>query len=139
MSDVLKDTFTVNDTNGGEYTFRIPSIVFDMQVSYKAAEIRRRAYPEGQGALGTIDFQAVQFSRYCAFLELYLTGANKLWPYGFEESRIDKLDPKVLPVVNFEKFPVSSGDLIYEVGAAFEEAYSRFRRPGNSDQRPAGP
>ena len=139
MSEVLKDTFTVNDSSGGEYTFKIPSIVFDMQVSYKAAEIRRRAYPEGQGALGTIDFQAVQFSRYCAFLELYLTGANKLWPYGYGEDQIDKLDPKVLPVVNFEKFPVASSDLIYEVGGAFEEAYAQFRRPGHSDRRLASP
>ena len=139
MSDILKDSFTVKDSTGGEYSFKIPSIVFDMQVSYKAAEIRRRAYPDGGGALGSIDFQAVQFSRYCAFLELYLLGANRLWPYGLADDAIEKLDAKTQTAVNFEKFPVTSADLVYEVGGAFEEAYAQFRRPGDPDKRPPGP
>ena len=139
MSGALQETFTVKDSDGGEYTFKIPSISFDIQVSYKAAEIRRRAYPDGGGAIGGIDFQAVQFSRYCAFFELYMTASSRLWPYGFDDSDIDKVDPRKAPLVDFEKFPTDCGDLVYEVGGLFEQEYAGFRRPRNSDKRPPSP
>lgn len=139
MSGVLQESLTVKDSEGGEYTFKIPTITFDIQVSYKAAEIRRRAYPDGGGAIGAIDFQAVQFSRCCAFLELYLTASSRLWPYGMADSDIDKLDPRTPPLVNFEKFPASVGELVYEVGGLFESEYAQFRRPGNTDKRSVSP
>jgi hypothetical protein len=138
MSGALQEAFTVMDSEGGQYTFKIPTITFDMVVGYKAAEIRRRAFPEAGGTLGALDFQAVQFSRCCAFLELYLTASTKLWPYGFKDSDIDKLDPRAPPVVDFEKFPVSCSDLVFEVGGAFETEYARFRRPRDTDKRPTG-
>lgn len=136
MSGVLQETLVVKDSEGGEYTFKIPTITFDIQVSYKAAEIRRRAYPDGGGAIGAIDFQAVQFSRCCAFLEMYLTASSRLWPYGYRDSEIDKLDPRNPPVVNFEKFPAEAGELVYEVGGLFEAEYAQFRRPRDTDKRP---
>jgi hypothetical protein len=136
MSGVLQDSFTVKDSEGGEYTFKIPTIAYDMLVGYKAAEIRRKVYPEGGGAIGPIDFQAVQFSRCCAFLELYLIASTRLWPYGFRDSEIDKLDPRVPPAVDFEKFPVECSDLIFEIGGLFEAEYAQFRRPRAADKRP---
>src|ERR1700761_8324580 len=138
MSDVLKETITVKDSKGGEYTFRIPTISYDIQVAYRAADVRRRAYPEAAGILGAIDLQAVQFSRYCAILELFLVGSTTLWPYGFKDSEIDKLDPRSPPVVNFERFPAVSIDMVYEVGGAFESEYAQFRNPGDTNNGSTG-
>jgi len=138
MSDVLADRLTVT-VGQHTYDFRMPSIRFDIEVGYRAADVRRRAYPEGMGALGAVDFSAVQFSRACAYLELYLIGASTLWPYGIADDHdLSRVDPAKPPKVDFEKFPISAADLVLEVGAAFEDAYGRFRRPGLVNGRSAG-
>jgi len=138
MSDVLADKFTVT-VDGFDYEFKIPAITYDIAVGYRAADIRRRAFPEGMGALGSIDFNAVQFSRCCAYLELYLTGSSALWPYGVaDDADLGKVDMNRPPAVDFEKFPVSAADTVLEVGYAFEQRYAQFRRPRHSDKRPAG-
>lgn len=138
MSDVLADRFTV-DVDGHQYTFRIPTIKFDIETGYKAADVRRRAYPEAGGTLGAVDFSAVQFSRACAYFELYLTGATTLWPYGFvDDSDLSKVNPATPPIVDFEKFPVSAANTVLKVGAAFDERYADFREPRHRDNRPAG-
>lgn len=129
MSDVLADRFTV-DVDNQTYDFRIPSIRFDIEVGYKAADVRRRAFPEAGGALGAVDFQAVQFSRACAYLELYLIGSSTLWPYGFaDDADMSKINAANPPKVDFEKFPVSAAETLLEVGFAFEQKYAQFRRP----------
>ncbi len=129
MSDVLADRFTVS-VDGHDYTFKIPTIRYDIETGYRAADVRRRAYPEAGGTLGAVDFSAVQFSRACAYLELYLVGSTTLWPYGFaDDSDLSKVNLAAPPAVDFEKFPVSAADTILEVGAAFDQRYADFRRP----------
>lgn len=137
MSDVLADRFQIT-VDGDIYDFRIPTITFDIIVGYKAADVRARAYPESQGILGTIDFGAVTFSRYCAYLELYLISASTLWPYGYDfDSDINSIDMSRPPSVDFTKFPVSASDTLMEVGAAFEQRYAQFRRERYSRKRSA--
>jgi hypothetical protein len=127
MSDVLQDRIAV-EVGGFTYQFRIPTITYDLQVGYKAADVRARAYPESQGILGAIDFQAVNFSRCCACLELYLAAADTLWPYGYDfDTPLSEVDMTRLPAVDFTKFPVSAADAVVEVGQAFQDRYAQFR------------
>ncbi len=138
MSDVLADKFTI-EVDGHSYEFRIPSIRYDIETGYKAADIRRRAFPESQGALGAVDFNAVQFSRACAYLELYLVGSSTLWPYGFaDDADISKVNAANPPKVDFEKFPISAAETVLEVGYAFEQQYAQFRRPRHRNNGSAG-
>lgn len=123
---------------GDTYTFKVPTIKFDIEVGYKAADIRRRGFPEAGGGLGTVDYAVVQFSRHCAYLELYLTKATTLWPYGFETDDGSQIDMNKAPVVDFEKFPASCADIVVDVGAEFETQMQRFRRKRNTDKKPAG-
>ena len=129
MSDILKTSFDVT-VNGVTYTFKIPSIAFDIETSYKSQEIRQRAYPAGGGALAGADGQAFRFSRCAAYMELYLTAATDPWPYSVG---LDKA-----PVVDFQQFPPTKADEVYAVGDAFETDYGRFRRTGSFDNPPAG-
>jgi hypothetical protein len=139
MSDVLADKFTVV-VDEQSYEFRIPSIKYDIESGYRAADIRRRAFPESQGALGAVDFNAVQFSRACAYLELYLVGSSTLWPYGFaDDADVSKINAANPPKVDFEKFPVSAAETVLEVGYAFEQQYAQFRRPRHRRAEPVSP
>jgi hypothetical protein len=139
MSDVLADRFTI-DHDGASYEFKIPSIRFDIETGYRAADVRRRAFPEGHGELGSVDFNTVQFSRACAYLELYLVGSSTLWPYGIaDDSDLSKSNMAQPPKVDFEKFPISASNTVLEVGFAFEQRYAQFRRPRHSANRPTGP
>lgn len=137
MPDILQDTFSVT-VDGDEYVFKVPTIKYEIELGYRAADVRRRAYPESGGTLIAADYASVQFSRACAIMELYLTKASTLWPYGFadgaETAEIDFAKP---PKVDFEKFPVNCTELLYQVGEAFENEITRFRRRRNPDQRPA--
>jgi hypothetical protein len=129
MADPLQTTFDVqvgNDT----YTFRIPSIKFDVQVSYRAWDVRKRCEPEGGGVLAGVDTAAYNFSRYAAYMELYLDRATVAWPFSVGAGGV--------PRVDFERFSSEHLDDVYAVGAAFDEAYARFRRGGDTDGRPAG-
>lgn len=138
MSDVLAEKFTI-EVGGDTFEFRIPSIKYDIETGYKAADIRRRAFPESQGALGAVDFNAVQFSRACAYLELYLVGSSTLWPYGFaDDADVTKVNAANPPKVDFEKFPISAAETVLEVGYAFEQQYAQFRRPRHRRTEPAG-
>ena len=132
MSDVLQSTFDVTVGND-VYTFRAPSIKYRFELGGRAADIRRRAYPDGivNERVGLVDWQTVNFSRACAILELYLVKASVTWPYGTENpAEVDLSKP---PVVNFEKFPAAREDLVEAVGLAFEQELTRFRNGGNLD------
>lgn len=120
MADVTQQTFDVS-YEGASFTFRIPKITHDVEVGYKAADVRRRAFPEGRGYIDGLDYSAVQFSRYAAYLELYLTAATAEWPFSAGA------DGK--PVVDSTKFPFEFQEDVYGLGAAFETELSRFRRP----------
>jgi hypothetical protein len=137
MPEPLQDRFDV--TLGTDvYTFRMPTIKFDIEVGYRAGEVRAKAYPPGVGALGGVDFQAVNFSRYCAILELYLLKATTLWPYGYSDDDLGKVDFNRPPEVNFEKFPFGATDDVWAVGAAFEAEIQKFRRRRDPDAARAG-
>ena len=137
MSDVLSDRISVT-VEQNEYVFRIPTIRYDVELGYKSADVRRRCYPEGGGMLGAVDYGAVQFSRSCAILELYLTSASTLWPYGFDDSDMGKVDLTRPPKVDFEKFPLSAAETVTLVGEAFEAAFARFRKRGSVNDGSAG-
>ena len=49
MSDALQGTFEV-EVDGETYVFRKPSIKQDIEVGYKATDIRKRAYPDAGGS-----------------------------------------------------------------------------------------
>jgi hypothetical protein len=135
MSDVLADRFQIT-VDSDTYDFKIPTITYDIVVGYKAADIRARSYPEGQGLIGTIDYAAVNFSRCCAYFELYLISASTLWPYGQDSDDIDSLDMSHPPKVDFTNFPIWAP--VMEVGAAFEARYAQFRSERHPRNRPAG-
>jgi hypothetical protein len=133
----LQDKFDVQ-VEGATYTFKIPTIKYDIEVGYRAADVRAKAYPEGAGQMAGLDWQAVSFSRYCAILELYLIKSTTLWPYGFAEDDLTKVDLNAPPKVEFDKFPLSASDDVFAVGQAFETEVGRFRRRRHPDPAPAG-
>jgi hypothetical protein len=133
MVDVLQKSFELPVTINGkvyEFTFKIPGIKFDIEVGYKAAEIRTRAYPPANGQMAGLDQSAFQWSRCAAYMELYLEKSPLAWVFS------EGADKK--PVVNYENFPGNEIDTVYLIGAAFEEAYGRFRRGGDINPRPSG-
>ena len=138
MSDPLSSEFDVA-LDGITYTFRKPGIRYTIELGYRAADVRRRAFPAGGGVLPNdfgIDRAAVDFSRLCAILELYLVRSTVPWPFGTESvSEIDWARP---PKVDFEKFPPGREDTVDAVAAAFAEGLARFRKGGDTDGRPAG-
>jgi hypothetical protein len=129
MPEILQNSFDV--TIGSDvFTFRVPSIRFDIEVSYKAAEVRRRAYPAGGGSTQDMDNMAYAFSRGIAYMELYLERANVDWPWSAGK------DGK--PTIDFERFPAHKGGAIYDIVAGFDEEYGRFRRTGSFNREPVG-
>lgn len=138
MPDVVSETFDVS-VEGQNYTFKRPSIKFNLEVGYRASDVRRRCYPEFGGALGTLDWESVTFARYCAIMELYLVRASTGWPFGIaDDSQIGAIDFAKPPVVDFEKFPTDCEVLVFRVGEAFETERNRFRQRGNTNKPPVG-
>lgn len=138
MSGVLEDSFEV-EVDGEKYVFRKPSIRQDIEVGYRATDIRRRAYPGEGGSAQTVDNAGYSFSVFCAYLELYLKQSSTLWPYGIaDDSDMSKVDFSKPPEVKFENFPADRTDSVYTVGAAFSAEVTRFRTRRPVDKRPAG-
>lgn len=132
MSDSMSNEFEVvvfDDT----FVFRKPTIKYRIELGYRSADVRRRAYPTQAGALPGdfgIDNEAAMFARNCAIMELYLLRSTATWPFSPGE------DGK--PKVDFEKFPSDCEDLVWRIGAAFEDAIARFRKRGDTDKPSAG-
>ena len=118
MSDPFQDSIEV-EHSGTKYTFKIPGILVDLEIGGRAADIRRRAYPAGGGAI--VDTNAAYFSRAAAVMELYLTAATATWPFSAGE------DGK--PRVDVTKFPLEQVDAVYDIGNAFDAELARFRKP----------
>jgi hypothetical protein len=138
LPDVISDTFDVT-VEDATYTFKIPSIKFNLEVGYRAADVRRRCYPEFNGALGSLDWESVSFARYCAIMELYLVRATTGWPFGIaDDAKIGAVDFAKPPVIDFEKFPRDCEILVFRVGEAFETERNRFRQRGNTNRPPVG-
>jgi len=115
--------------DGETYTFRKPGIRMPMELGYRAADIRRRAYPAAGGSIPGdfgLDMDSVNFSRACAILELYLVRSDQTWPYTAGA------DGK--PQVDFDKFPPDREGTVRDLGLEFEVQVSRFRarRPAST-------
>jgi hypothetical protein len=137
VPEPLQDRF---DVKVGEdvYTFRMPTIRQDIEVGYRAAEIRQRAYPSSMGGLNGLDFATLQFTRYAAYLELYLIRSTTGWPFGISDNDAKSFDFNKSPEVKFEKFTFDRTDDVYAVGQAFEAEVARFRTRGDSNRPSAG-
>ena len=132
-SDPLSRTFDVV-IEGETYVFRKPGIYYAIEMGYRAADVRRRAFPTGGGGFPGdfgLDYDAVSFARACATMELYLDRSDQEWPYSAGT------DGK--PMVDSSRFPSDREDTVRKVGNAFEAEMARFRTRRNPDKPPAGP
>ncbi len=129
MADVLTDTIELV-VRKQTYVFKVPTVAFDLEVGYRAMQIRQRIAPQTMGGLYGLDNAAATTSRNFAIMELYLLRASDPWPFTAAS------DGK--PVVDSSKFPLNKTNTIYEIGLAFEGAYSRFRDDGTGDGEFAG-
>lgn len=131
-SDPLSRTFDVV-VDSETYVFRKPGIFYTIEMGYRAADVRRRAFPAGGGGFPGdfgLDYDAVSFARACAILELYLERADQEWPYS------PGADGK--PTVDSGKFPPDREDTVRKVGNAFETELARFRARRNTDKPSPG-
>ena len=132
MSDPLASEFDVT-VDRETFTFRKPGIYFQIEIGYRAADVRRRAAPATNGVLPNdfgIDRTAAEFARCCALLELYLVRSDQAWVFS------PGADGK--PVVDSSKFPADREDTVWQVATAFEDEVARFRKRRNPGQPPAG-
>jgi len=129
--DITDDRIRVT-VGGDDYEFRIPSIRFDIEVGYRSRAIRRAAAPAEGGDISGLDWFTINFTTYCAIMELYLvaTSAPDHWPFT--------ADAAGKPVVDSAKFPLRKRNTVMEVGGAFNEAFIRFCNDGVSDGHAAG-
>lgn len=137
MPEPLQDRFDVT-VDDDVYTFRMPTIRQDIEVGYRASEIRQRAYPTSMGALGGLDYATLQFTRFAAYLELYLVKASTGWPYGIDDANLQAFDFSKAPEVRFENFPFDRTDDVYAVGQKFEAEVARFRKRGDKNRPSPG-
>lgn len=133
-ADPLSPEFDVV-VDGDTYTFRKPTIRYRIELGYKAADVRQRAYPQASGALHFgVDYEVVSTARAFAILELYLVRSSvppeRQWVFS------PGVDGK--PVVDFDKFPPDREGTALELAAKFEEEVARFRKGRNTDKPPAG-
>ena len=122
--ELLQDKFDVV-VRGKRYTFRVPSIRYDMEVGYKAAQLRRLADPEGIGDLNAVDFAAVTSARACAVMELYLIAADEDWPFTAGSDGKPKVDSSL--------FPLRKRRLVAEIGGTFQKTFETFCADGDTD------
>ena len=115
--DILATELVVN-VEGETYTFKIPSIRYDIEVATRAARIRRLADPGGNTALYELGGRAMGLSWALAQLELYLTASSAKWPFS--------AGPGGEPVVDHTKFDARQARLVTAIGEGFEAEYARF-------------
>jgi hypothetical protein len=131
-TDPLSPTFDIT-LDGETYTFRKPGIRFSIELGYRCADVRRRAFPAQGGVLPGdfgLDYDAVNFARACAIMELYLVRASEQWPYS--------PGPDGKPSVDFDKFPADREDTVRRLSNEFDTAVARFRTRRNPDDAPGG-
>lgn len=134
MPEILQTTMDVK-VDGATYTFKIPDIRMRFEIAARAAEIRRRAVPNG-APVDSQEPDAIYFSRECAILELYLVKSTESWVYG-EESP-EKIDITNPPTVDFMRFPDDKGTIVSQIAGGFDAELTRFRQSRNSNKRPTG-
>jgi hypothetical protein len=127
--DVLQNEIVVT-VRGEKYTFRMPSIRFEMEIGYRANDICGRSVPEGSSPQATLlgpGNRAYNFAWCCAVMEMYLIRATTEWPFTDGPGR-----------VNADRFPFNKTQLVEEIGSAFGAELNRFRDDGSADQHDAG-
>lgn len=115
--DVIQTELNVT-VRGETYTFRIPSIRYDIEVATRAARIRRLADPGGSTALYELGSRAMGLSWSLAQIELYLIASSAKWPFSAGAGGE--------PAVDHTKFDARQARLVSEIGEAFEAEYARF-------------
>ena len=117
--------------DGETYSFRKPGIYHRIELGYRAAEVRRKAYP---GAGGVLDFgvdrDTVDFARNCAIMELYLVRSDQQWPFSVGVGG--------KPVVDSSKVPADREETVWKIGEEFTGQVVRFRTRGNPAGAPSG-
>lgn len=113
------------------YVFRKPGIYHRIELGYRAAEVRRKAYPLAGGVLDFgVDRATVDFARDCAILEMYLVRSDQSWPFTPGEGG--------KPVVDSSKFPPEREQTVWDIGEEFSRQVERFRARRNPAGPPAG-
>jgi len=113
------------------YIFRKPGIYHRIELGYRAAEVRRKAYPGSGGILDfAVDRATVDFAQNCAIMEMYLVRSNQTWPFTPGE------DGK--PVVDSSKFPPDREQTVWDIGDSFSKQVLRFRTRRNTAGPQAG-
>lgn len=128
-TDVLQNEVIVT-VRGDKYTFRMPSIRFEMEMGYKTNDICGRAMPEGSSPTASLlgpGNRAYNFAWCCAVLELYLIRATTEWPFTDGPGR-----------VNSDKFSFGRSQTVEEIGSAFSLELNKFRDAGSADANGAG-
>jgi hypothetical protein len=129
QKDVLQSEIVVT-VRGEKYTFRMPSIRFEMEVGYKANDICGRAMPDNSSPTASLlgpGNRAYNFAWCCAVLELYLIRATAEWPFTDGPGR-----------VNADKFSFGKSQVVEEIGSAFSLELNRFRDAGSANTDAAG-
>jgi hypothetical protein len=127
--DLLQSEIAVT-VRGEKYTFRMPSIRFEIEVGYKANDICGRSMPDGLTPSATLlgpGNRAYNFAYCCALLELYLKKATTEWPLTDGPGN-----------VNSEKFPFGKSQVVEEIGVALGAELNRFRDDRPADGKPPG-
>lgn len=128
-TDVLQTEIVVA-VRGNNYTFRMPSIRFEIEMGYRANDICGRSMPEDstpQASLLGPGNRAFNFAWYCAAMELYLIRATTEWPFTGGPGRVVS-----------ERFPLGKAQTVEEIGSAFSVELNRFRDDGSADDNANG-
>lgn len=125
-ADVLQSEIAVT-VRDEKYTFRMPSIRFEIEVGYKANDICGRSMPDNSSPQASIlgpGGRAYNFAWCCAVMELYLIRATTEWPFTDGPGK-----------VNSDKFSFAKSQAVEEIGGAFSAELNRFRddRPADDD------
>jgi hypothetical protein len=125
--DVLQREVAVT-VRGEKYTFRMPSIAFEIEIGYKSNDICGRSLPEGTTPAASLlgpGNRAYNFAWCCGVMELYLIRATTEWPFTDGPG-----------LVNSAKFSFNKSQVVEEIGSAFSVELNRFRdsRPADDDK-----
>jgi hypothetical protein len=125
VADPLSPEFDIV-VDEGTYTFRKPTIRYLIELGFKAADVRRRAFPQSGGVLPIdfgVDRTTVEMATSFAILELYLVRSDQTWCFS--------PGPDGKPIVDFTQFPFEYEDTVWRIRTEFDKQVDRFRKRGD--------
>ena len=128
-AEVLQREFAVT-VRGEKYTFRMPSIEFEIEVGYRTNDICGVSLPEGSTSAASLlgpGNRAYNFAWCRAVMELYLIRATAKWPFTDGPG-----------LVNSAKFSFNKSQVVEEIGLAFSNEMNRFRDDRLADDDQSG-